>query len=146
MRSPPAPTRRWQRAVTPSSPTGSARHAATASSTPFAASGRVSSASGATMADAPVERRERTLEGGDTLRPAQREAVDAPGSVAVVAGAGTGKTHMLAHRFLKHVEDGLDPLEIVAVTFTERAAAELRARIRALLAVSLPPGARARLT
>ena len=98
------------------------------------------------MADAPVERRERPLEGGDTLRPAQREAVDAAGSVAVVAGAGTGKTHMLAHRFLKHVEDGLDPLEIVAVTFTERAAAELRARIRALLAVSLPPGARARLT
>jgi ATP-dependent helicase/nuclease subunit A len=80
------------------------------------------------------------------LRPAQAQAVKAPGSVAVVAGAGTGKTHMLAHRYLKHVRDGLDPLEIVAVTFTERAAAELRSRIRALLNAELPVGARARLT
>ncbi len=75
----------------------------------------------------------------DGLLPAQRAAVEAPGGVAVVAGAGTGKTHMLAHRYLKHVRDGLDPLSIVAVTFTERAAAELRARIRELLVASLPP-------
>ena len=83
---------------------------------------------------------------GDGLRPDQRRAVEALGGVAVVAGAGTGKTHMLAHRFLKHVSDGLDPLEIVAVTFTERAAAELRSRIRSLLNASLPSGAPARLT
>lgn len=82
----------------------------------------------------------------DGLRPAQRRAVEAPGGVAVVAGAGTGKTHMLAHRYLKHVRDGLDPLEIVAVTFTERAAAELRSRIRALLHAGLPSGSPARLT
>ncbi|HET8986418.1 MAG TPA: UvrD-helicase domain-containing protein [Trueperaceae bacterium] len=80
------------------------------------------------------------------LRPAQLRAVRAPGSVAVVAGAGTGKTHMLAHRYLKHVRDGLDPLEVVAVTFTERAAAELRSRIRTLLHTELPSEARARLT
>ena len=82
----------------------------------------------------------------DGLLPAQRQAVDAPRGVAVVAGAGTGKTHMLAHRYLKHVSDGLDPLAIVAVTFTERAAAELRARIRELLTTSLPAGSTAKLT
>jgi len=61
----------------------------------------------------------------------QRLAVEADGSVAVTAGAGTGKTAMLAARFLHHVSGhGLAPVEIVAVTFTEKAAAELRARIR----------------
>jgi ATP-dependent helicase/nuclease subunit A len=61
----------------------------------------------------------------------QRKAVEADGSVAVTAGAGTGKTAMLAARFLHHVtEQSLSPVEIVAVTFTEKAAAELRARIR----------------
>ncbi len=75
---------------------------------------------------------------GEGLLPAQADAATAPGSVAVVAGAGTGKTHMLAHRFLHHLEQGLDPLEIVAVTFTERAAAQLRARIRTLVAGAFP--------
>ena len=74
---------------------------------------------------------------GETLLPAQARAATHPGSVAVVAGAGTGKTHMLAHRFLHHLESGMEPLEIVAVTFTERAAAELRARIRALVRASM---------
>jgi ATP-dependent helicase/nuclease subunit A len=61
----------------------------------------------------------------------QSRAVRAPGSVAVVAGAGTGKTHMLAERYAHHLlEDGLSPLEVVAVTFTELAADELRSRIR----------------
>ena len=63
----------------------------------------------------------------------QALAAQAEGSVAVVAGAGTGKTHMLAHRYLYHLAQGLSPLEIVAVTFTEKAAAELRSRIRALV-------------
>lgn len=60
----------------------------------------------------------------------QARAAYADGSVAVVAGAGTGKTHMLAHRYLHHLRQGRSPLEVVAVTFTERAADELRARIR----------------
>ena len=51
--------------------------------------------------------------------------------MAVVAGAGTGKTHMLTERYLHHLsEDGLSPLEVVAVTFTEKAAGELRSRVR----------------
>lgn len=66
-----------------------------------------------------------------SLTEEQRKAIDAPGSVAVVAGAGTGKTHMLTERYLHHLsEDGLSPLEVVAVTFTEKAAAELKSRIR----------------
>lgn len=66
-----------------------------------------------------------------SLTQEQREAAHAAGSVAVVAGAGTGKTHMLSERYLHHLaEDGLSPLEVVAVTFTERAADELRSRIR----------------
>jgi len=70
-----------------------------------------------------------------SLDPNQRRAVVASGSVAVVAGAGTGKTHMLARRYLQHlISDGLRPLNVVAVTFTRRAADELRARIRSVIA------------
>ena len=68
------------------------------------------------------------------LTPKQKEAVDAERSVAVTAGAGTGKTALLARRFVHHVvEDGFSPLQIVAVTFTDKAAAELRSRIRSAL-------------
>ncbi len=66
-----------------------------------------------------------------SLTEEQRRAVDASGSVVVVAGAGTGKTHMLTERYLHHLsEDELSPLEVVAVTFTEKAAEELRSRVR----------------
>ena len=64
----------------------------------------------------------------------QERAIHAAGSVAVTAGAGTGKTYMLTERYVHHViEDGLGPLQIVAATFTDRAASELRSRIRARL-------------
>jgi len=72
------------------------------------------------------------------LTPKQRAAVSAASSVAVTAGAGTGKTAMLAARYLHHVvEDGFSPLEIAAVTFTEKAAAELRSRIRTELSATV---------
>jgi ATP-dependent helicase/nuclease subunit A len=65
----------------------------------------------------------------------QEKAAYAANSVVVTAGAGTGKTAMLAERFLHHVKaDHLRPIEVVAVTFTEKAAAELRQRIRKTLA------------
>jgi ATP-dependent helicase/nuclease subunit A len=61
----------------------------------------------------------------------QERVVGADGSVAVIAGAGTGKTLMLAARYLHHIlHHGLSPLNVVAVTFTDKAAAELRARTR----------------
>ena len=65
------------------------------------------------------------------LNDKQQRAAYSRGSVAVSAGAGTGKTHMLAERYLFHVRDqGMSPLSVVAVTFTIKAADELRARIR----------------
>ena len=73
------------------------------------------------------------------LTPEQQAAAHAPCSVVITAGAGTGKTHMLAERYLYYLRDrNLSPLEIVAVTFTEKAAAELRSRIRALVSRELP--------
>jgi ATP-dependent helicase/nuclease subunit A len=74
-----------------------------------------------------------------SLTEEQRRAVGARGSVAVVAGAGTGKTHMLSERYIHHLaEDGFSPLEVVAVAFTERAAGELRSRIRERVLERLP--------
>lgn len=72
-----------------------------------------------------------------SLTEQQRCAAEAEGSVAVVAGAGTGKTHMLAERYLHFLKEGYSPLEIVAVTFTEKAATELRSRIRQTITAQL---------
>ena len=64
----------------------------------------------------------------------QRAAIDARGSVFVAAGAGTGKTAVLVERFVRAVaEDGLDVDSLLVITYTERAAGELRARIRSAL-------------
>ncbi|MEO1375883.1 MAG: UvrD-helicase domain-containing protein [Cyanobacteria bacterium J06635_10] len=68
----------------------------------------------------------------------QQAAAYASGSVAVIAGAGTGKTYMLAERYLDHLQANISPLEIVAVTFTEKAAFELRWRIRGSVSQRFP--------
>jgi DNA helicase-2/ATP-dependent DNA helicase PcrA len=64
----------------------------------------------------------------------QREAVQAPrGPVCILAGAGTGKTRAVTHRIAYQVHGGLvAPQHVLAVTFTTRAAGELRARLRGL--------------
>jgi len=62
----------------------------------------------------------------------QRPAVIARASeVAVVAGAGSGKTRTLVARYLRLVSEGLSPRHIVAITFTDKAAREMRSRVRA---------------
>jgi ATP-dependent helicase/nuclease subunit A len=74
-----------------------------------------------------------------SLTPEQQAAASTPSSVAVTAGAGTGKTHLLTERFLFYIQNRhISPLEIVTVTFTEKAALELRSRIRSLIQQKLP--------
>jgi len=61
----------------------------------------------------------------------QLAAIEARGSTFVSAGAGTGKTTVLVERFARSViEDGLDVDSLLVITYTDRAAGELRARIR----------------
>jgi ATP-dependent helicase/nuclease subunit A len=72
--------------------------------------------------------------------PEQRAAIDATGVVFVSAGAGTGKTRVIVERYVRAVcERGLPVDSILVITYTERAAGELRARIRARLAESGRP-------
>src|SRR5262249_39393371 len=61
------------------------------------------------------------------------------GPVRVVAGAGTGKTAVIAARFRRLLELGVDPASILVMTFTERAAAQMRERILADSAVAEAP-------
>jgi ATP-dependent exoDNAse (exonuclease V) beta subunit len=64
----------------------------------------------------------------------QTKAVEATGEVFVSAGAGTGKTSVLVERFVRAVcEQGLDVESVLVITYTRKAAGELRARIRAAL-------------
>ena len=74
---------------------------------------------------------ERVLAG---LDPDQRKAVTAPaGPVCILAGAGTGKTRAITHRIAYRTLQGeISPRHILAVTFTARAAAEMRSRLTAL--------------
>jgi len=60
------------------------------------------------------------------------------GPVRVVAGAGTGKTAVIAERFRRLVSGGASPNSILVMTFTDRAAAEMRERIEDLVAESAP--------
>ena len=70
--------------------------------------------------------------GGRPFTAEQSEAIRRrAGSLLLEANAGSGKTSVLVERFVRSVlEDGVAPSRILAVTFTERAAGELRARVR----------------
>ena len=69
-----------------------------------------------------------------TLNPAQLEAVNYTGGPClIIAGAGTGKTKTLTCKIAKLIQDGVPPYKILAVTFTNKAAKEMRERLNLLV-------------
>ena len=83
-----------------------------------------------------------------TLNSAQKEAVQhKKGPLLIIAGAGAGKTRTLTERIVHLIKNGINPENILAVTFTNKAAQEMRTRIDTRIntdpSLSLPISAQA---
>jgi len=81
-----------------------------------------------------------------SLNPEQRRAVEhgdgSPSPLLILAGAGSGKTNTLAHRVAHLIAKGADPRRIMLLTFSRRAAAEMRRRVERITAQVLPDDAK----